>query len=59
MVEDILDLEDTIQRLIADLELRHGVAVTHLSIIRDDQQASPVGNLEVKAQWLVASKIDR
>lgn len=59
MVEDILELEDTIQTLIAQLEQEYGVGLTHVSIIRDNTSDAPVGELEVKTQWVVASKLDR
>lgn len=59
VVEDILELEDTIQTLVALIEKEYGVGLTHVSIIRDNNSDAPVGELEVKTQWVVASKLDR
>lgn len=59
MVEDILDLEDDIQELISTLERKHGIGITHISILRKEEEENPVGNLEIKTQWIVASTLDR
>lgn len=60
MVENILDVEEELADLISGLEKKHGIALTDIVIVRpSNTEEAPVGQLEIKTQWVVASKLDR
>ena len=59
MVDSILDLEDTLNTLISDFEQENKVAVTALSLNRENQTEERVGEPIVKLHLIVPYTIER
>ena len=59
MVDSVLDLEDKLNKLIADFEKENKVAVTTLSLNRDNQTEDNIGDPVIKAVFMVPYTMER
>lgn len=59
MVEAVLDLEEEFNQLIVDFEREHKVALTTLSLNREDQTEEYIGVPVVKAVFMVPYTMER
>lgn len=58
MVEDVMDLEDTINQLLRDFEYNNKFAITEILINRQDADENSAGIPKVKLVLMCPSSID-